>query len=252
MTEDPRLRRTAFTTVATEYDLGRPDHPDAIYDALGPLEGLRVADIGAGTGIATRALINRGARVVAIDPSTEMLGRALARSPRLAAVAADGADLPLPDHSVDLVTFGQSWHWLDPPRRIHEVHRLLRAGGRWAAWWTHARGAPWLDTTLWDLVEEACTGVRRDQRDTDWGADVGASGLFHVDERVTVTWSRSIPVDQAVLDHASHSYIAALPEPERAALLARIDELYRAEFGDATALIPQQTWLWIGHRHDRP
>jgi len=252
MTGDPRSRRTAFTAVAAEYDLGRPDHPDAIYDALGPLDGLRIADVGAGTGIATRALLDRGARVVAIDPSTEMLARALARSPQLAAVAADGARLPVADGSLDLVTFGQSWHWLDPALRIHEVHRVLRTGARWAGWWTHARGAPWLDDTLWNLVEAACPGVRREQRDTDWGEDVRASGLFHIDERVTVTWSRSIPVAQAVVDHASHSYIAALPEPERAALLARIADLYRSEFPAGTAVIPQQTWLWIGHRHDRP
>lgn len=252
MTEDPRSRRTAFTAVATEYDLGRPDHPDGIYDALGPLERLRVADVGAGTGIATRALAARGARVVAIDPSTEMLDRALARSPQLAAIAADGARLPLADGSLDLVTFGQSWHWLDPACRTQEVHRVLRAGGRWAGWWTHARGAAWLDETLWDLVEGACPGVGRDQRDTDWGADVDASGLFDVDERVTVAWSRTIPVDRAVVDHASHSYIAALPEAERTVLLARIAELHRAEFPDGTAVIPQQTWLWIGHRLDRP
>ena len=35
--------------------------PDRVFDALGPLVGLRVVDVGAGTGIATRALIARGA-----------------------------------------------------------------------------------------------------------------------------------------------------------------------------------------------
>src|SRR5687767_6964593 len=111
-TSDLRASAT-FSTVAEAYDRGRPELPAAVLDALGPLTGLRVADVGAGTGIATRPLVGRGATVVAVDPSTAMLARAVDRAPNLAAVAADGADLPFPAGSFDLITFGQSWHWLD-------------------------------------------------------------------------------------------------------------------------------------------
>jgi hypothetical protein len=50
----------SFEAVA-EYDAARPSDPDEVFDALGPLEGLRVLDVGAGTGLATRALIARRA-----------------------------------------------------------------------------------------------------------------------------------------------------------------------------------------------
>jgi ubiquinone/menaquinone biosynthesis C-methylase UbiE len=50
-----------FDAVADEYDAARPLYPDEVFDALGPLEGLCVLDVGAGTGIATRALIDRRA-----------------------------------------------------------------------------------------------------------------------------------------------------------------------------------------------
>ena len=47
-------------------------------------------DIGAGTGIATTELLARGAKVVAIDVSPEMLARAKARNGALTTVVADG------------------------------------------------------------------------------------------------------------------------------------------------------------------
>jgi hypothetical protein len=42
----------SFESVVDEYDAARPTYPDAVFDALGPLDGLDVVDVGAGTGIA--------------------------------------------------------------------------------------------------------------------------------------------------------------------------------------------------------
>jgi SAM-dependent methyltransferase len=221
-----------------------------VLDALDDLAGLLVLDVGAGTGIATRLLLERGALVVAVDPSPEMLGRARRQSPDLVAVVGDGARLPVPDGAAALVTFAQSWHWLDPDRRIDEVHRVLRPGGRWAAWWTHARGADWVERS-WDLIEAACPGVVRTQRDTDWGAAVAASGRFDVGDRITVGWERTIRVDEELVNTASHSYVAALDPEPRAALLADLRRLYDETFPGGTMTVPLETWLWIGRRVDR-
>ncbi|MDP8909239.1 MAG: hypothetical protein M3N47_09035, partial [Chloroflexota bacterium] len=58
----------SFETVADQYDAARPSYPDEVFEALVPLEGLKLLDVGAGTGIATRALIARHADVIAVDP----------------------------------------------------------------------------------------------------------------------------------------------------------------------------------------
>ena len=98
----------SFEAVADEYDAARPSYPDEVLDALGPLEGVRVLDVGAGTGLATRALIARQAKVVAVDSGREVLRRATARTAGLAAVVADGAVLPVRSDAVDLVCFAQA------------------------------------------------------------------------------------------------------------------------------------------------
>jgi len=243
----------SFEAVADEYDAARPSYPPGVYDSLGQLDGLRVLDVGAGTGIATRQLLARGASVIAVDPGREVLGRAVARTAGLRAVVADGAALPVRDGAAELVCFAQAWHWLNPSTRVPEVHRILAEGGRWAGWWSHARadGDPWFDT-YWSAIEQACPGTRRGQRDHDWGATVGDSGHFEVGERITIPWTRTIAVDDWMTDQASHSYIAALAEPARSRLLDDLRHALTERFSNRDMTVPYETWLWIATKTPRP
>lgn len=239
----------SFEAVADEYDAARPSYPDEVFDALGPLEGLRVLDVGAGTGIATRALIARRAQVVAVDPGRAVLGRATARTGGLVAVVADGAVLPVRRGEIDLVCFAQAWHWLDESLRVAEAHRVLRSGGRWAGWWSHARadGEPWFDR-YWAEIERACPCTHRDQRDTDWGESVSVPGRFAVGARVTVPWVREISVTEWMTDQASHSYVVGLPEVPRAELLNGLRAILDEQFPDGAMSVHYETWLWIATR----
>jgi len=164
-------------------------------------------------------------------------------------VLADGARLPFRDSVADLLCFAQAWHWLDEDRRCKEAARVLRAGGRWAGWWSHARadGAPWFDA-YWDELEASLPGVHRGQRDTDWGAGLAASGHFNVSERITVPWERSISVDHWLTDQRSHSYIADLAEPDREAVMGRLAAIVHDGFPDGAMAIRYETWLWIADR----
>jgi SAM-dependent methyltransferase len=237
-----------FDGVAEQYDAGRPAHPGALFESFGELGGLRVLDAGAGTGIATRQLQERGARVVAADLGPGVLRLAVRRTPDLAAVVADAAALPLRDASFDLVCFAQAWHWVEPTLGCREVRRVLRDGGRWATWWSHARadGEDWYEAH-WSLVEAACATRSRGYRDIDWGPTMTVGALFRVDERITLRWLRTTTVEGWLLDQSSHSYVAALAEPERERLLRRLEDLVRRRFPDGRMEIPYSTSLWIAH-----
>jgi SAM-dependent methyltransferase len=236
---------SAFDPVADAYDAARPDYPDGVFDALGPLDGACVLDIGAGTGIASRELLRRGAMVFGVDLSRNMLVRARAASPDLPIMRADGARLPVPDGRLDLVCFAQSWHWIDEGRRCDEAARVLRAGGHWAAWWSHARadGAPWFERK-WDLVEHECPGVNRAQRNTDWGTTVAATA-FAAPRLVKVPWIRSVSTTRFVKDQSSQTYLRTLGEARRGGLLSEICAIVDDAFPTGTMTIPYETWLWI-------
>lgn len=116
----------SFGTQAAVYDQVRPGYPDAAVDLAGvEWKGLRVCDLGAGTGILGRSLIARGAEVTAVDPDEAALAHNPARSLRGTAEATG-----LPDASVDLVTVAQAWHWFDEKAAAREIVRILAPGGR--------------------------------------------------------------------------------------------------------------------------
>ena len=244
------LPMASFESVAGEYDVGRPGYPPGVYDTLGPLEGLVVLDVGAGTGIATSELPAREpAMVVAVDPGKVLLDRAAVRTPSLRAVQADGVALPVRDGVIDLVCFAQSWHWVDEATRVGEAHRVLGPKGRWAGWWSHARadGEDWFDT-YWSTIERPAAGTHRGQRDTDWGATVVGSDLFALDVLETVPWLREITVDLWMTDQLSHSYVVALSPPDRDRLTGTLRGILDERFGDGTMAVRYETWLWIARR----
>ena len=213
--------RSPFDPVAADYDAGRPSYPDGVFPRSsgppGTLRGALVLDVGAGTGIATRQLAARGARTVAIDFGEIMLRRARDRSPGLTYLQADGNTLPIRSGSVDLTCFAQSWHWFDQHRASWEVARVLRPGGSWAAWWSHAwaDGQSWFDTYQ-EVMEAACPGYRRHHRDPDWSEEgIAGTGLFEPGLRIVVPWTRQVEVGTWMAEERSKSYIAQLAPPVR-------------------------------------
>jgi SAM-dependent methyltransferase len=137
--EDQLRRARSFGAVAAQYAQHRPDYADAaIRWCLAPVSGaqpVRVADVGAGTGILTSALAGLGADVVAVEPDQDMLAELRRRLPGVRAVAGSAEALPLPEHSVDAVLCGQAMHWFDLDRALPEIARVLAPGGVLAGLW---------------------------------------------------------------------------------------------------------------------
>jgi SAM-dependent methyltransferase len=126
----------SFGAIADDYDRLRPPPPAAAVDWLVP-EGCQVAvDLGAGTGLLSRALARRVPRVIAVEPDERMAAVLRARDPVIEVAQGRGEAIPLPDASADGVFISSAWHWMDPERAVPEIARVLRDGGRFGLIWT--------------------------------------------------------------------------------------------------------------------
>lgn len=129
-----------FSDRAEDYALYRPSYPSEAIDCI--LEGLNkpnrliAADFGAGTGISSRLLADRGVKVIAIEPNVAMR-QAATPHPLVEFKNGDAENSKLDNNSVDLVTCFQAFHWFNPEPTLREFARILKPEGRLAAVWNN-------------------------------------------------------------------------------------------------------------------
>lgn len=132
-----------FTGKSGDYAAARPAYPAALAAWLarkGIGEGVRAADIGAGTGKFTAQLLGLGATVIAVEPNADMracLATDLGAHPRCQIVNATAEATGLAPASVDLVTAAQAFHWFDAAAFARECARILAPEGKVCLVWNN-------------------------------------------------------------------------------------------------------------------
>ena len=160
---DPETVRTfehaGWQRAAAEYDatFARAAAPfvEALLDAAGAGAGMRVLDVGCGTGLVTAAAARRGAHPVGVDFSAAMLAAAQKAHPQLQFDEADAEALPYADASFDAVVANFAVHHAaNPAGAIVEARRVLRPGGRVAftSWAAPAENIAW--RLLFDAISD--------------------------------------------------------------------------------------------------
>ncbi|MFD6817483.1 class I SAM-dependent methyltransferase [Microbacterium sp. NPDC059771] len=232
---------TSFGGQAGSYEVGRPEYPfEAVAWMLdrAAAGARRIADVGAGTGKLTRALVaGEGTEVVAVDPDPAMLAALRDAVPGVPTFVGTAERLPLPDASLDAVVLGQAWHWVDPVAASAEIGRVVRPGG--------------VLGLVWNLRDERVDWVRR-LTDIMHGSnaeimlaagDPVVAAPFGGVEQERWEWVR--PVTREVMHRmaSSRSYVITADHAEKARIRRDMDALFD-ELGlhdDATIELPYVT-----------
>ena len=122
-----------FTDKADIYAKYRPSYPNEYIEYLLSANELNenqiAADIGSGTGIFSRQLLESGLHVIGVEPNDDMRNMAeqsLKRYPRFQSIKATAEHTTLKENSVDLVTVAQAFHWFDKEAFKIECQRILK------------------------------------------------------------------------------------------------------------------------------
>ncbi|ASW57008.1 class I SAM-dependent methyltransferase [Plantactinospora sp. KBS50] len=237
----------SFGAAATEYDRFRPPYPaDAVRWALaGCAAGSRVVDLGAGTGILSRAVLAIGHRVTPVEPDPGMRTRLAAATPGTTPLAGTAEDVPLPDESADAVLAGQAYHWFDRERAHREIARVLRRGGTFAPIWnTRDERIPWLAELGRVMGSRNGTGDLV-EKITDFGSDFGPVELAQFTHSTTLR-----PQEVVGMAHTRSSWLTAGPD-ERAGIDRDLHTLLTTHpdlAGRATIELPYRTLVFRSTR----
>jgi SAM-dependent methyltransferase len=184
---DGAVRGLSFGPAADRYDQLRPRYPEAALRWAVGDRPARVVDLGAGTGILSRALAALGHEVIPVEPDEGMRAQLRAASPDLRPLAGFAEQIPLPDAGVDAVVAGQAYHWFDREPAHAELARVIRPGGVFAP--------------LWNKRDETVRWVADLSTITD--DDTAGRGIREPAEEVDTFGPAFGPVEHAVFAHST-------------------------------------------------
>jgi SAM-dependent methyltransferase len=245
-----------FSNRADHYRRYRPGYPAGVIDLLheecGLAAGAAIADVGSGTGIFTKLLLEAGYQVTAVEPNDAMRLAAeedLRGFPRFRSVAAPAENTGLPTACFDAITAAQAFHWFDRGAAAKEFHRLLGTGGWVVVLWNHRQIG---DSAFARDYEELLTSL---------GASYGASGHRSgaVEARLRDEFFPAGALRVAEFDNPqnldwpglrgrflSSSYAPAEDDPRHGEYLARLERIFQAHAVGGRVCFAQKTNVYYG------
>ena len=229
-----RQMAESFGVDPERYDRTRPRYPGALVARIvAASPGPEFLDVGCGTGIAARQFRAAGRRVLGVEPDARMADFA-----RRIGIEVETATFEAWDsagRTFDAVVAGQAWHWVDPAAGAAKAARVLRPGGRLAAFW-HVFEPPQdvaeaVGAVFNRLVPDSPLNsqARPPDRDriaagfTARAADgIRAAGGFGDPERWQYDWERSYSRDQWLDQLATSGALTPLPPDRLAGVLAAV------------------------------
>lgn len=130
------MNETKFDRKGDVYAKARPAYPASLFAHLSERGIIRAdttaADIGSGTGIFTLQLAPFVAKVYAVEPNDDMRTKAetaFASCGNIVSVSASAEQTTLAEHSIDVITVAQAFHWFDRAAFRTECRRILKSDG---------------------------------------------------------------------------------------------------------------------------
>ena len=135
-----------FSDRVPNYIKYRPSYPQELVDTLAKVCQLssqsRIADVGSGTGIFSRLMLDKDCYVSGVEPNSNMREAAeqqFAGYNKFCSIDGQSERTGLDDSSIDLIAAAQSFHWFEAGDARQEFLRILKPGGYVALIWNQRK-----------------------------------------------------------------------------------------------------------------
>lgn len=136
------IQKGDFSSLADDYTKYRPSYSKLIVDLIfgatnKPAKEVIAADVGAGTGIFTKLVLDKNPKeLYAVEPNENMRSAGEKFLPNGVKWRAAGAESTgLPSSTFDLVSMASSFHWPNTDLALNEFNRILKPSGIFVALW---------------------------------------------------------------------------------------------------------------------
>ncbi|WP_330961128.1 class I SAM-dependent methyltransferase [Photobacterium sp. 53610] len=247
-----------FSDRADDYQKYRPGYPQEMITALLTITGVEqrstVTDIGAGTGILTRLLLDRGLQVCAVEPNDAMRQAAdelLSGEPGYTSLKAPAEQISLPDHSVDLITAAQSFHWFCNEETRLEFQRIAKPNAYLALIWNRRRLTSPLQQEYDAMLRQFSPDYARVNHMSL--SDNGISQFFAAGEmkRLSFDNSQSMDLEALIGRVRSVSYCPQEGSAHYTQLIRSLTQLHQTYQVNGRIAFEYDTQLYLGHIHSQ-
>ena len=241
--------RSAFGANAQAFAESRPAYPAWMFDVLCQ-EGILypsalMLEVGSGSGLATRALVERGiSKLTMVEPDERFadylrpLREQAGDDAQIVFAAFEDAELS--KAPFDAILVATAFHWLEPQTRAHTLAHLTKPGGSVVLIWNVFQ-----DMNLEDPFHEATKDLLAELSDSPSGkhgmvpfaldraareTEFLSTGCFETQLYLESHWQVALIPEEIRSLYEGFSQIARLPEAERETLLDRIEAIAKTEF----------------------
>jgi ubiquinone/menaquinone biosynthesis C-methylase UbiE len=243
---------TRFSDRASNYAKFRPGYPkelSAYLRRLFPLPAV-VADIGSGTGILTRQLLEYGYTVYAVEPNQPMRAEAEAALNKYSgfhSVNGRAEATGLHDRAVDMVTSAQAFHWFDRERARSEFRRIVKPGGATALVWNERRDdLSEIGREYNDLMDRMIPDYRKLSHRRVRAEEIRA--FFAPNDVELVSFRNFQDLDREGFKGRllSSSYVPNIGQPGHQEIVDAAEQIFARHENDGKVTIEYETKLYLG------
>lgn len=244
-----------FSSRAKVYSQARPGYPQETVEYICRRFGLgadsKIADIGAGTGISSRAFAAAGMQVLALEPNAAMLEEARLipeYRDRISFLQVGAEDTGLPAGTIDAIISAQAFHWFDPQKALSEFRRILKPSAGLALIWNERDESDPFTRAYGDLLRTLPDTAGVELKRGVAGQALLDSQEFCGQERVSFVNRQLLDLDALKARAFSASYVPEAGSEAGLHFEKSLEELY-ARFRETEALgLKYECSVYLGFR----